>query len=315
MSEVLVVAEHRGGELRDVSFEAITAGQELASGLGASLAVVAIGKDSKGFANELNCNDVDTVYWVPEGENFNHDIYHRSIVSLASERDLVGIVIPHSVNGLDYAPAVASTLDTPIVTDVTGIATNDGVVLTRERYGSKVETDIVVTDGVPVVTIRSTEWVKANSSDSATVREFPVDIETSTVTVEKFVDVMDGDIDISQADILISIGRGIAEEENLSLIQELAEVMDATLSASRPIVDNGWLPDSRQVGQSGKIVTPDVYLAIGISGAVQHVAGMKGSDTIIAINTDPNAPIFDIADYGIVDDLFEVVPSLISQFE
>jgi electron transfer flavoprotein alpha subunit len=114
--------------------------------------------------------------------------------------------------------------------------------------------------------------------------------------------------------VLVSVGRGIEEEDNLDIIHDLAEALDATVSSSRPIVDNGWLPKDRQVGQSGKVVTPDVYIAIGISGAVQHVAGMKGADTIVAINNDPNAPIFDIADYGIQDDLFDVVPALTEQF-
>jgi electron transfer flavoprotein alpha subunit len=143
-----------------------------------------------------------------------------------------------------------------------------------------------------------------------------VEIDESRVrsTVKGFEEVAGGDVDITEADVLVSVGRGIEEEENIELVQELAEALGATLSSSRPIVDNGWLPKNRQVGQSGKVVTPDVYIAIGISGAVQHVAGMKGSDTIVAINTDPNAPIMDIADYAINDDLFDVVPALIEQF-
>ena len=136
-----------------------------------------------------------------------------------------------------------------------------------------------------------------------------------SIHISRPVAVAAGDVDISDAEVLVSVGRGIDEEENLDVVEELAEALGATLSASRPIVDNGWLPKNRQVGQSGKVVTPEVYIAVGISGAVQHVAGMKGSDTIVAINTDPNAPIFDIADYGIVGDLFDVVPALVAEFE
>jgi len=148
----------------------------------------------------------------------------------------------------------------------------------------------------------------------ATVESLEVDHPESGARVTGFEEVGGGDVDIADADVLVSVGRGIEEEENLELVEELADALGATLSASRPIVDNGWLPKNRQVGQSGKVVTPDVYIAVGISGAVQHVAGMKGSDTIVAINTDSNAPIFDIADYGIVGDLFEVVPELIDEF-
>ncbi|MCF2241253.1 electron transfer flavoprotein subunit alpha/FixB family protein, partial [Halobacterium salinarum] len=141
-----------------------------------------------------------------------------------------------------------------------------------------------------------------------------IDEDAIGATVNGFEEVGGGDVDIADAEFLVSVGRGIEEEENIALVEALAETTGATLSSSRPIVDNGWLAKNRQVGQSGKQVTPDVYLAVGISGAVQHVAGMKGADTIIAVNTDPNAPIFDIADYGIVGDLFDVVPALIEEF-
>ncbi len=231
----------------------------------------------------------------------------------ALEPDVV--LLPNSVNGLDYAPAVADALDRPLVTDAVGLAANDRLEVTREMYGSKVATTVAV-DLPAVVTIRAAEWPQADGVGDAEVAAFDLALDEAAVrsTVTGFEEVAGGDVDISEADVLVSIGRGIGEEENLELIEELAEALDATLSASRPIVDAGWLPKNRQVGQSGKTVTPDVYLAIGISGAVQHVAGMKGADTIIAINTDPNAPIFDIADYGVVGDLFDVVPALIEEF-
>ncbi|MFC6726327.1 electron transfer flavoprotein subunit alpha/FixB family protein, partial [Halobium palmae] len=151
----------------------------------------------------------------------------------------------------------------------------------------------------------------------AEVREldFAPDEDAVRSKVTGYEEVGAGDVDIAEAEVLVSVGRGIEEEENIELVQRLADALGATLSSSRPIVDNGWLPKNRQVGQSGKVVTPKVYVAVGISGAVQHVAGMKGAETIVAINNDPNAPIFDIADYGIVDDLFDVVPELIEEFE
>ncbi|MFD1586293.1 electron transfer flavoprotein subunit alpha/FixB family protein, partial [Halorientalis brevis] len=188
--------------------------------------------------------------------------------------------------------------------------------VTREQYGGKVETTIEVEEDRAAVTVRPAEWPQAEGTGDADVSAFDADIDESAIqsTVTGFEEVAGGDVDIAEAEFLISIGRGIEEEENLPLIEALVEATDATLSSSRPIVDNGWLPANRQVGQSGKVVTPDVYIAIGISGAVQHVAGMKGADTIVAINTDPNAPIYDLADYGIEDDLFEVVPALIEEF-
>jgi electron transfer flavoprotein alpha subunit len=183
-------------------------------------------------------------------------------------------------------------------------------------YESKVETTVEVGSDRAVLTVRSGEWPPTEDGGDADVVPVDVAIDESRVgsKVTGYEEVGGGEVDITEADVLVSIGRGIEEEDNLPLVEELADALDATISASRPVVDSGWLPKDRQVGQSGKVVTPDVYIAIGISGAVQHVAGMKGSDTIVAINTDPNAPIFDIADYGIVDDLFDVVPALVDAF-
>ena len=224
--------------------------------------------------------------------------------------------MPNSVNGLDYAPAVAERLDVPLVSDAIGLANEGTLEVTREMYGSKVATTVEVDAPEVAVTVRPAEWEQTEGEGSADVQSFEADIDESAVrsTVTGFEEVGGGDVDISEAEVLVSVGRGIDEEENIELVEALADTLGATLSSSRPIVDSGWLPKNRQVGQSGKVVTPKVYIAIGISGAVQHVAGMKGSDTIVAINTDPNAPIMDIADYAIIDDLFDVVPALIEQF-
>ncbi len=314
MSDVLAVAEHRRGELRDVSYELLTAGRELADSAGGDLHVAIIGGNVEKFAESLSRDGVDAIHTVADGEEFNHDVYVQTVVALVEDLDPGFLLLPNSVNGLDYAPAVATDLDVPLVTDVVGMeADGDTLVANREMYGSKVETAIEIEGATKAITIRAAEWPPAEGVEDIPVEAFDFTPDESAVgsTVTGFEEAATGDVDISDADFLVSIGRGIGEEENMDLIEELAEVTGATISSSRPIVDNGWLPKNRQVGQSGKTVTPDVYLAIGISGAVQHVAGMKGADTIVAINTDPNAPIFDIADYGIVGDLFDVVPELI----
>ena len=313
--DALVVAEHRRGELRDVSYEAITAGRELADARGGDCHVAVIAGDVDAFAGDLNREGVDAIHVVPNGEEFDHTVYQAAVRQLAERIDAGSVVIPNSVNGLDYAPALAEDLGVPIATDAIGVAYDDGLSVTREMYGSKVETTVDVTGDRFVVTVRGGEWPPAEGVGDAAVETAEVDLPESGARVTGFEEVGGGDVDIADADVLVSVGRGIGEEENLELVEALADALGATLSASRPIVDNGWLPKNRQVGQSGKVVTPDVYIAVGISGAVQHVAGMKGSDTIVAINTDPNAPIFDIADYGIVGDLFDVVPALTAEFE
>jgi electron transfer flavoprotein alpha subunit len=314
MSDVLVVAEHRRGELRDVSYEAITAGRELADARGGDLHVAVIAGDVDEFAEDLNREGVDAIYTVENGEEFDHNVYQTAIAALLDHTDASAVVTPNSVNGLDYAPAVAEEHGFPLVTDAIGFEDEDGLTVTREMYGSKVETTVDVDGDRHVLTIRGGEWTPAAGVGDAAIESVDVELPESGARVTGFEEVGGGDVDIADADVLVSVGRGIEEEENLELVERLADALGATLSSSRPIVDNGWLPKNRQVGQSGKVVTPDVYLAVGISGAVQHVAGMKGAETIIAINTDPNAPIFDIADYGIVGDLFEVVPKLIDEF-
>lgn len=316
MSDVLAIAEHRRGVLRDISLELISVGRELVGSTGGELHVAVISGDVDSFADGLNRDGVDSIHTVGYGEEFNHDVYIQAITQLFDEVDPEILLLPNSVNGLDYAPAVANRLDLPLVTDVIGVEYNGGLAALREMYGSKVETRIEVDAPQVAVTIRSAEWPVAEGVGDATVSAFEADIDEEAIgtSVSGYEEAAGGDVDITEADVLVSIGRGIGEEENLDLVRDLADALGAELSSSRPIVDSGWLPKNRQVGQSGKTVQPEVYIAIGISGAVQHVAGMKASDTIIAINTDPNAPIFDIADIGIVGDLFDVVPELIEEF-
>jgi electron transfer flavoprotein alpha subunit len=313
---VLTVAEHRRGELRPVSYELLSAGRELAAALDTDLHVAVIGGAVDAFADRLNREGVSTIHTVAAGEEFNHDIYTQAVESLAEDLDPEVVMLANTVNGLDFAPALADSLSLPLVTDVIGFETESGISVTREMYASKVETTLDIDADRYCLTIRPNEWPEAEGTGEADIREADIEIDEARVrsTVTGFQEVGGGDVDITDAEVLVSVGRGIEEEENIELVEGLADALGATLSSSRPIVDNGWLPKNRQVGQSGSVVTPEVYIAIGISGAVQHVAGMKGAETIVAINTDSNAPIFDIADYAIVDDLFEVVPELTERF-
>ncbi|MFB6345271.1 MAG: electron transfer flavoprotein subunit alpha/FixB family protein [bacterium] len=314
---MLDIAEHRDGNVLDVSYELISAGRELADANGGDLHLAIIGGDVDSFADDLSLEGVDTIHTVDEGDEFNHDIYEQVAAQLYAEIDPDHLLMPHSVNGWDYAPAVANELDLPLVTDVIGFELNGDFQVIREMYGSKVETFFTINADHTAITVRPGEFNATEAAGSPAVESFDATIDDSDVgsEVHGFETADAGDVDISEAEFLVSIGRGIEEEDNLEIMEELSEVSGATLSASRPITDNGWLPKNRQVGQSGKVVTPKLYIAFGISGAVQHVAGMKGSETILAVNTDPDAPIFDLADYGVVEDLFDVVPALTDRFQ
>ena len=309
---VLAVAKHRRGKLRDVSLELLTVGRELADATGGALHVAVVGGDVDGFTERLNRDGVDAVHTVDYGEEFNHDVSVRAVEQVVSAVDPTYVLAPNSVNGLDYVPALTQRLGWPLVTDAIAVDAEEGLTVTREQYGGKTEGPIQVAGERAVLTVRGGEWPAAEGAGDAEVSVFNASIDESAVrsTVTGFYEVGADDVDIGDADVVVSVGRGIEEEDNLDIIHDLAEALGATVSASRSTVDNGWLPKDRQVGQSGKVVTPDVYIAIGISGAGQYVAGMKATETIVAITEDPSVPIFAIADYGIVDDLFEVVPAL-----
>ncbi|MFB6109442.1 MAG: electron transfer flavoprotein subunit alpha/FixB family protein [Halodesulfurarchaeum sp.] len=313
MSDVLAVVEHRRGDLRDVSLELLTAGREVADELGGALHVAVIGGEVEDLAGRLNRDGVDAIHTVPDGAEFNHDVYVQAVEALFNSVRPAVVLTPHTVNALDYVPAVAMDLDLPLVTDVLDIDVTEGALrATRRYYGSKIEAPVSIGEQPCAVTIRPGEWPAAEGVTDVEVREFTFAPDESAIgsEVEGYEEAGSGEVDITAADFLIGVGRGIGEAENLSIVEDLAAATGATIAASRPLVDRGWFDTSRQVGQSGKSVSPEVYLAIGISGAVQHVTGITGADTIVAINTDPHAPIFDVADLGIVGDLFEVVPEL-----
>jgi electron transfer flavoprotein alpha subunit len=302
---VLVVAEHLQGRVRDVTFELVTA----ARALGGPVTVAVIGPD----ALDVNREGVDEIVHVrAEQAEFENDVYQHALEALIEERQPQAVLLGFTVNSMGYAAAVAAKLGLGFASDVFAVSRDgEAIVATRAFYGSKVHGELEFPSGKPVLLLlRPTAWPPAEGAGSATTSELDVGPAPSRARHREFREVAKGDVDITTADFLLSIGRGVGEQENIAMFEELAEKLGATLAVSRPIVDAGWMANARQVGQSGKTVKPKVYLAFGISGAVQHLAGMKTSETIIAVNTDPEAAIYDEAHYGAVADLFDVAEEL-----
>ncbi|MFW6018892.1 MAG: electron transfer flavoprotein subunit alpha/FixB family protein, partial [Halapricum sp.] len=307
---VLALAEHRRGELREVTMELLSAGERLADATDTALHVAVVGGSVDKHADRLDRDGVDVIHTIDHGEEFNHDSSTQAISRLAETIEADVLLGPNTVNGLDYLPAVAERLDVPIVTDVIDFEAGESLAVTREQYEGKVETTFEI-DSVPVaITVRPGVWPRATGAGAAERAAFDIDIDETTIRSRSSgFQELGGEVDVAEADVLVGVGRGIESEDNLDIVRELAETLDATLAATRPVIDNGWLSADRQVGQSGKTVSPELYISVGISGTIQHVSGVR-AETLIAINNDPNAPIFEVADYGVVDDLFEVVPAL-----
>jgi electron transfer flavoprotein alpha subunit len=304
----LVVAEHVRGELRPVTLELISA----AKSLGGPVEVAVIAKDPSAFADAVNVEGVDEILAVAvEQDEFESDVYQQAVEQLIAERGPEVVLLGFTVSSMGYGPALAAKLGLGFASDVFAVRDDGGLVAERSFYGAKVngEVEFPGHDRV-LLLVRPTAWPPAEAAGSAGVTDVSVSVTGSRARHKDWVEAQAGDVDITTAEFLLSVGRGIGDKENLDQFQELADAMGATLSSSRPLVDAGWMPSARQVGQSGKTVKPKVYLALGISGAVQHLAGMKTSGTIIAVNTDPEAAIFNVAHYGAVADLFEVAEEL-----
>lgn len=306
---VLVVAEHLRGEIRDVTRELVTAGTQLGP-----VTVAVIARDPAPLVEGVNLDGVSEIVTVAAGaDEFESDTYQHALEALIAERKPKVVLLGFTVNAMGYGAAAAARLRLGFAGDVHGVSLDGGaVVATRSFYGGKVDAEVEFPGvGTVILALRPTAWPPAEGAGSASVSSFDVTASPSRARHVEYVEPeASTDVDITQADFLFSVGRGIGDADALPELEELAAKMGATLSVSRPIVDSGWMPSSRQVGQSGKTVKPKVYLALGISGAVQHLAGMKTSGTIIAVNTDPEAAIFNVAHYGAVVDLFDVVEEL-----
>jgi len=320
---ILVVIEHGARGINPASWEVITAGQALGEALGLPVEAVVL----EGVESDTVCSQVATrqlagvrhavhsglVPYTPETQ-----VQALVQVITAAEPDYV--LFPHTYQARDYVPQLATRMARGLISDATGFRVESGrVVLTRQMFQGKLAADVVFAGETPhFVSFQ----IGAFRGDKAVLTTAPAPIEKVSVAPsppllqpgEPFQEAKQA-VDLSKADLIVSVGRGIKEPKNLDLVRELAQVLGAELAASRPICDSGWLPMDRQIGSSGQTVSPKLYLAVGISGAIQHLVGMKGARTIVAINKDPEAPIFEVADYGVVGNLFEVVPALIEEIK
>jgi electron transfer flavoprotein alpha subunit len=315
MSGVLVAAETRRGELRDLTFELIGAGRELSSAGAGPLSVAVVDHEPSRFSEQLGLEGVDAVLAVETpNEHFEPHVAQQALAALVEQERPSVVFLAHSIDSLGFAPAVAARGGHGFASDVTHVSWDDGPVVRRSAFGSKLEAELDFPGRDTVLLLlRVGAFEPAAGTGSPEWRDVALELAPARSEHVEFREVEAGDVDITKADFLLSVGRGIEDKDKLVEFEQLAERMGATLSVSRPLVDAGWISNARQVGQSGKTVKPKVYLALGISGAVQHLAGIQGADTIIAVNTDPEAPIFSVARYGAVADLFDIADQLEQQ--
>ncbi|MCX4187076.1 electron transfer flavoprotein subunit alpha/FixB family protein [Methylophaga sp. OBS4] len=319
MKTILVVAESRQNELRPISLEVITAAQDIRQA-DDKVVVAIIGQNSESYVDQLSLSGVDEVVAVKTpSEDFDSDIHEAAVSSLMETYTPAVVLMPHSVDSLGYAPTLARKGNYGFASDVFGLTYDgDELVVTRAAYNEKVyvEVDFPGKDCV-LLTVRASVFKPVEEAATPTVNILEMNNLSSRSQNLRYVEPEGaGDIDITTVDFIMSIGRGIADEDNVDQFRELADMAGATLCCSRPIADSGWLPKSRQVGQSGKVVgSCKLYVAMGISGSIQHMAGMKHVPTIVAVNTDPGASIFTIAKYGIVGDIFDIEEELRTHFE
>jgi electron transfer flavoprotein alpha subunit len=318
---ILVIAEQRDGKLNRATWETIVGAQQLAKASGAPITVLVPGAKAAGVAAELAAAQINEALTVEHAalEPYTPDGFTATLQAVVAQLSPAHVLLPHTYQTRDFAPKLAARLDRAIVTDVTAVKTaGSETAFVRPMFQGKLTADVVPQGPAPhIITFqigayRMDQVVKGPTA--ASVRALDVTVDASLIRQKPEAPFQQAKqaVDLSQAERIVSVGRGIKEQSNIALAQQLAEALGAEIAASRPICDAGWLPMERQVGSSGQTVAPKLYLALGISGAIQHLVGMKGSSTVVAINKDPDAPIFEIADYGIVGDLFEIVPAMIS---
>jgi electron transfer flavoprotein alpha subunit len=310
---ILILAEHLKGELSDITFEMLGAGRKLADALGAPLHVALIGKGATPLAARLGLADRVFVVDTPELEVPAASTLAALLANLAEQKQDGLVLLGWTNLAMGIGSILSARTNLPFVNFCRNIQVEGGaLVLTSQLFGGKILSDVRLADGRGIVGVSSGAFpADAGRSDKAPpVEAVDLPVEAAKVTFRAFIEPEAGDVDITKQGVLVAVGRGIQTQDNIALAEELAEALGGAVCGSRPVIDQGWLTLSRQVGKSGMSVKPRLYLAVGISGAPEHVEGMQNSQTIIAVNTDANAPIFDVAQYGVCADALEILPAL-----
>jgi electron transfer flavoprotein alpha subunit len=324
MDTILVVVEQREGKLNRVSWETITAGQAIAAHTGWTLEAAVVGSRVATIAGEVAAKKVVKVYSIesPQLEPYTPDAFAYALKEFVQQHPAKLVLMPHTYQVRDFVPKLATALHTTAISDVIGYKHEDGKLLfTRQMFQGKFAADVSFAGSGPYFVTFQNGSFRADKVEAGAAAA-PVEIVNVAIPdgvvrnhpQEVFKEAKQA-VDLTQAEIIVSVGRGIKEQKNIDLAKQLADAIGGELAASRPICDNGWLPMDRQIGSSGQTVAPKLYLALGISGAIQHIVGMKGSRSIVAINKDSEAPIFEIADYAVVGNLFDIVPPLIEELK
>jgi electron transfer flavoprotein alpha subunit len=319
---ILVIAEQREGKLNRVSWETLTAGQAIAAETGWPLEAAVVGGSVASLAAEVAGKKVGKVYAIENAklDPYTPDAFAAALKQVINSKQPKLVLMPHTYQVRDFVPKLATAMQRTVISDAIGYKKEgEKLVFTRQMFQGKFVADVSFTGDAPwFVTFQN----GAFRGDKVEAGASPAPIETVTVEIadgvvrnkpqEVFKEAKQA-VDLTQAEVIVAVGRGIKEQKNIEIAKQLAEALGGELAASRPICDSGWLPMDRQIGSSGQTVAPKLYLALGISGAIQHIVGMKGARTIVAVNKDSEAPIFEIADYAVVGNLFEVVPPLIEE--
>jgi electron transfer flavoprotein alpha subunit len=314
---VLVIMEQRAGGWTRMSFETLAAGQQLAAALGETVSAVLPGRAVAALAEELMQLRLDCIYAVEHDllEPYTADGFTLALEQLIRQLQPSLVLFPHTYQVRDFAPKLATRFHQALIGDVVAVRQDGCPVFVRQLFQGKLQADIRPAGPPPYfVSIQAGAFnAEAIESGEAPLETFTPTLSAADIRQRPSAPFREaaGAVDLSAADIIVGVGRGIKEKDNIPMVEQLAQALGGELAATRPVCDNGWLPSVRQVGSSGQTVSPKVYIAVGISGAIQHLVGMKGAKSVVAINKDADAPIFEIADYGIVGDLFEVVPALV----